>query len=68
MITIRIGATRCDAQVDGNEPVDISSAFQFKTVGNVHGLIRPTKDNDRASSLIIADCQKRGMFEKKEIV
>lgn len=60
-ITVRFG-TKCEVSVGQNEPVDLSSAFEFKTVGNVHGLIRPTKDNDRASSLIIATLQKRGMF------
>ena len=69
-IVIRFGASNCDLTVNG-ETVDLSSAFGFKSVGTgknaVHGLLRPSKDNDRASSMVIAHLQRRGMFTKEVV-
>lgn len=59
-ITVRLG-TKCEVSI-GNETIDISRCYDFRTIGNVHGLIRPNKELDRVSSVLIAELQKRGMF------
>lgn len=61
-IVIRVGASYHDASVNGGAPISLTSTVAFTSRGNVHGLLRPTKDNNRASSLLIHALQKRGMF------
>lgn len=64
---ISMNAARHNITFNG-ESVDLSSGFSFY---GRHGVLKPNKDMDRASSQIIATLQARGMFKsqtKKENV
>jgi len=60
-IVLRFGASCHDIRKSNAEPVDLSATRQFH---GRHGVIRPNKDADRASSIVIAAVQSHGLFEK----